>query len=195
MRSAASGPQPRHLLPPGAVRLCHGEERRPSGLLPARAAHPLQRCRQKPGGLCAVIFTGVPVCCPVAGGPPGPGAGERRARLLAASTLARRPAYCRPLPSLSRGALTARVHPGPGAESAGLTGGAAEASQTRGKRVLSLEGKSTHSQTLLSPLWSLVICGRLSVCVCACVCVCVCLVICGRLSVCVCVCHCERVCV
>ena len=183
MRSTESDPQPRHLLPPGAVRLCRGEERHPSGLLPARAAYPLQHCWQKPGGLCAVVFTGVPVCCPVAGGPPGPAAGERRARLLAASTLARRPAYCRPLPSLSSGALTARAHPGPGAESAGLTGGVAEASQTRGKRVLSLEGKSTHSQTLLSPLWSLVVCGRLSVraCVRACVCDSVC------------VCHCESV--
>lgn len=85
VRSTESDPQPRHLLPPGAVRLCCGEECHPSDFLPARPARLMWRCRQKPGGLCAVVGappvtsagcrTEVPLCCPAAADLPGRGRG------------------------------------------------------------------------------------------------------------------------
>ena len=97
VRSTESDPQPRHLLPPGAVRLCSGRERHPSGCLPACPARPVP-LRHGGGAscdLCWLPHRGPPVLS-CSGGPPGPRAGVRRARLLAASTLARQPAYCAP---------------------------------------------------------------------------------------------------
>ena len=136
--------------------------------LSAEAWRPLRRGGGASCDLCWLPHRGPPVLSR-GGGPPRPGAGVRRAQLLSASTLARRPAYCRPL-SRPRQRGPDCVCLGPGAESAGLTGGAAEASQTRGKQVLCLERKLMDSQTLLSPLQSLVICGKLSQYVCVSVC-------------------------